>query len=343
MKKFKSFKDIKVGVIGYGGSFDMGRHHIEAVKAAGMTPTAVADTDAMQTSAAKADYPEIETFGSLAAMLKNSAVNLVIVITPHNTHAKLACEALRAGRHVVCEKPLAVTTAQCDRMISAARRNKVLLSAYHNRHWDGCIIEALRHIRRGEIGEVFRLDAHMGAYARPGDWWRSSRTISGGILYDWGVHLIEYGLQIIDSDVVEVAGFAKTGHWSEHTRWGRDTIADEGYAVVRFSHGRWMTLCITQIDSNPRPGRVEITGTKGSYVFDGDWWRKIVHRGGKKVITEGKNPPGRWGRYYQNVAAVLTGKEKLIITPQWSRRTVHILDLAQRSAKRRRALKARYP
>ncbi len=110
-------------------------------------------------------------------MLKKSDVNLVAIITPHNTHAALAVQCLRAGRHVVCEKPLAITTAECDRMIAEAKRAGVVLSTYHNRHWDGCILEAVdRVLGHGAVGDVFRIEAHMGAYGKPGDWWRSSRA-----------------------------------------------------------------------------------------------------------------------------------------------------------------------
>ena len=62
----------------------------------------------------------------------------------------------------------------------------------------------------------------MGGYNKPGDWWRSSKSVSGGILYDWGVHLLEYSLQIVDSDMAEVTGLAKRGFWAPQTKWKAD-------------------------------------------------------------------------------------------------------------------------
>ena len=191
MSKYKKAGDIKVGVVGYGPSFNMGRSHMNEMKKAGMVPVAVADIDPARLVAAQADFPGIETYDSFAQMLKKSDVDLVTVITPHDSHTSLALQALRAGRHVVSEKPLAITTTQCDSMIAAAKKSGVILSTYHNRHWDGSIMEALRQIRAGAIGDVIRIEAHMGAWDKPKDWWRSSKSISGGILYDWGVHLLE--------------------------------------------------------------------------------------------------------------------------------------------------------
>jgi predicted dehydrogenase len=342
MKRLGKPAEIRVGVIGYGGAFNMGKAHLTEMKQAGMTPTAVAELDPQRLEVAQADFPGIETYSSVAGMLKKSAVDLVTVITPHNTHARLAIQCLNAGRHVVCEKPMALTTAECDRMIAVARRRKLLLSTYHNRHWDGRILEAVRQVRSGVIGRVVRVEAHMGGWGRPGDWWRSSKTVSGGILYDWGVHLLEYALQLIDSDIVEVSGYRHDGFWSAKTKWKADTIEDEGFAVARFADGAWLTLRITNIDSNPKAGQVEITGTKGSYVFDGRTWEAVTHAGDATVRTQGANPESEGWRFYRNIADHLTKGSRLIITPEWARRPIHILDLARRSAAAGRSLRAKY-
>ncbi len=336
--------DIRVGVIGYGGAFNMGRQHLNEMKAAGMTPTAVAELDPARLAVACEDFPGIETYDTVARMLRQSAVDLVTIITPHNTHARLACQCLRAGRHVVTEKPFAITTAECDRMVRTAQRHKRVVSTYHNRHWDGCILRAVQEVKRHrKIGDIVRIEAHMGQWRQPGPTWRSSKSISGGILYDWGAHLLEYTLQLIDAPIAEVSGFAHRGFWAPTTAWGKDTTEDEGFVTVRFEGGPWMTLCITNIDANPKPGCVEITGTKGSYVFWIRKWKMVQRLGGDKVKeTEGDNPPSEGWRYYRNIAAHLTRGQKLVITPQWARRPIHVLDLAGRSAAAGRACRARY-
>ena len=344
MKLFKKPGDINVGVIGYGGAFDMGRAHLNEMKLAGMTPLAVAEIDPARLKVAAEEFCGIETYSSVSAMLRKSRVNLVTIITPHNTHARLAARCLRAGKHVVCEKPLAITTAECDAMIAAAKKSKVVLSTYHNRHWDGCIMRAVSQIRRrGAIGDIVRIEAHMGGYGHPGQWWRTSKSISGGVLYDWGVHLLEYSLQLIDSDITEVAACAHNGFWAPKTAWKGDTNEDEGFAMVRFASGQWLTLCVTNIDSNPKAGQLEITGTKGTYVFDGGTWKLTTRRRDATVLTSGKNPKSQGRRFYQNIADHLVRGDKLIITPEWSRRPIHILDLAYRSIRKAAAVKAKYP
>jgi len=344
MPHFPKASDIKVGVVGYGGAFNMGRAHLLQMKAAGMTPVAVTEVDAARLKVAEVDFPGIETYSTVEAMLKKSKVNLIALITPHNTHAPLAVKCLKAGRHVVCEKPLAITTVEVNAMMAAAKKSGVMLSTYHNRHWDGRILEAVRRIKKEKaIGSIVRIECHMGGYRQPGDWWRTSRTISGGILYDWGVHLLEYSLQLIDAEITEVTGFCHHGHWAPLTAWKKDSNEDEGFLVARFKNGQWLTLMISSIDSKAKEGWVEITGTKGTYLIDGDHSKTYVHDNGHITTTQFPNPPDEGQRYYDNVRDHLVKGKPLVITVEWSRRPIHILDLAVRSAKLGKSLSAKHP
>ena len=347
MKKTCLPADIRTGVIGYGAAFNMGRNHLREMQLAGMTPAAVCEIDPERLKVAITDFPDVQTYPNVTEMLRESNVNLVTIITPHKTHAKLALQCLEAGRHVVCEKPLALTTAECDAMIDAAKQSGVVLSTYHNRHWDGCILTAIDIIRNQKaIGEIVRVEARMGGRSKPSSWWRSSRSISGGILYDWGAHLLDYGLQLIDSEVVEVSGFAKTGYWAPRTDWKNDTNEDEASTTIRFRNGVWMQLTISSLDSNLKPGTLEITGTEGSYITDTRGYNsgyELRSRNGQSLtVEEGRHRPNEWYRFYQNIADHLTEGTKLIITPEWSRRPVHIIDLAVQSAQKGRTLPAKY-
>ena len=343
MGAYKRAKEINVGVIGYGGHFSMGKRHLSDMQAAGMTPVCVTDVDIERLKVAEQDFPGIGTFTSISRMLKKSEVNLVVIITPHNTHAKLALQCLRSGRHVVSEKPLAITTAECDAMIREAKKRRLLLTAYHNRHWDGCVIEALKHIRREKaIGEVYQVDGYLGGYGQPKDWWRSSKSISGGIAYDWGVHFLEYSLQIINDEMTEVTGYARNGFWAPKTAWKKDTNEDVVSIGVRFKGGKWLNLTVASMDANPKNGFLEIAGTKGSYLFDGGTYELIQQVGERKLITKGQNTNSQWPKFYKNVAAHLVKGTKLVITPEWARRPIHILDLASQSARKGMAIKTRY-
>jgi scyllo-inositol 2-dehydrogenase (NADP+) len=342
MKTYSSPDQIKVGVVGYGGAFNMGRQHLQQMQSAGMTPIAVTEVDPARLAVASTDFPGIETYATLDEMLEKSAVDLIVLITPHNTHAPLALKCLQAGRSVVSEKPLAITTAEVDAMIEAAQQNGAMLSAYHNRHWDGRIMQAVELVGQGTIGDIVRIECHMGGYSKPGDWWRTSRTISGGILYDWGVHLLEYSLQLIQAPLLEVIGVAHQGFWAPQTPWKEDANEDEGFVFVRFEGGQWLTLSISHIDSKGKEGWLEITGTKGTLVLDESVCKLHQHIDGKYTVTQLRNPKDQGQLYYDNVRDHLVNGTPLIISAEWARRPIHILDLAKQSATTNSAISTTY-
>jgi len=340
---------VKCGVIGYGGAFNMGRQHLQEMKRAGMVPTAVAEIDPARLAVATTDFPGIQTYATVAEMLDRSDVELLAIITPHNTHAPLSIQCLDAGRHVVVEKPFAITTDECDAMIAAAERRGLLVSTYHNRHWDGWILRAVDQIvGQRKIGAVYRIALQMGGRSMPRDWWRSDREISGGILYDWGVHLLEYALQLLPGrKLVEVSGHAKHGYWVSKAKadapWRLNPNEDEAALTARFDDGVWLTLNMTSLDMRHRPNFVEVVGTEGYYGLNWSGWEHAYRRDDETNVTEtGKHPESQGHLLYQNVADHLMRGERLVITPQWARRMIHVIDLGVQSAKAGRALQAKY-
>ena len=353
MQPYSSPKEIKVGVLGYGGAFNMGKSHLDQMKKAGMTPFAVCEIDPARLEVAKDDFPGIETYGSLDAMLKKSDVDLIVHITPHNLHYPLAAKCLKAGKHVVTEKPFVVTTREADKLIDLAEKHDVMVSTYHNRHWDGWILRARREIEKGAVGEVTRVQLRFGGYSMPREWWRTSKSISGGVMYDWGVHLLEYALQVVPGNITEVAGFAHTGHWEakagKSSPYFGDFNEDEATAIVRFDTGAMIDLRISQLEPTAQPP-MTIFGTGGAYVVERffgkdespEWTLHKADKQGRIKTSTGNHLKGKQHLFYKNVAEHLCGDTDLIITPQWARRPIHILDLADRSARQGKALRAKY-
>lgn len=142
----------------------------------------------------------------------------------------------------------------------------------------------------------------------------------------------------VDSGRLKVARL-----WAPKTKWRDDTHEDEASAINRFRNRVWMQLTICAIDSNTRPGRLEITGTEGSYtITSGSGYELRTRNGQSLVVEEGSNRPDEGHLFYQNIADHLTKGTTLVITPEWSRRPIHILDLASRSAKQGRTLAPKY-
>ena len=106
-------KVIRCGVIGYGGAFNMGRAHLTSmIENRGMEATAICELDPERQAVAAEGWPDAAIYGRVGDMLRHANLDLVAVITPHNTHARLALQCLNAKVSVVTEKPMAVTTRE---------------------------------------------------------------------------------------------------------------------------------------------------------------------------------------------------------------------------------------
>lgn len=319
--------EIRCAVIGYGGAFNMGKNHLNWINQAdGLRGVAACDTFPPRLESARLDFPDIRTYSNVEYLLADQNVDLVVIITPHNTHAELALQALRAGKHVVLEKPMCITIDEATEMIETAKANNLVLTTFHNRRQDGDYLAIKEVIEKGTIGDVFHVEAFMGGYGRPGDWWRSDKEISGGAFYDWGAHVVDWVLHFIPEKMESVTGFF-------HKRvWDHVTNEDQTQAIIRFAGGKLADIQISSIAYAKKP-RFRILGTKGSIVDD---WK-----GSFQVLTEHDGYPAEltvpykethWEAYYENLARHLLDGAPLEVTPESSRRIIAVLELAEKSS-----------
>lgn len=328
-------KPLKVGCIGYGQSFKMGRLHLTSLQKAGCTPVAICDLDQKCLEIAKSEWPRVETYRSSAQMLKKSDIELVVVITPHNSHAKLAVQCLEAGRHVVTEKPFCITVKEADLMIAAAKKAKRLLSVFHNRRWDGDYMTLREIVRQGLIGEVFQVEAFMGGYGHPSYWWRSHKPISGGAFYDWGAHICDWVLGLAGGKMTEITGvFQKDRVWHDVTNEEHCT------ALVRFDNGVSASIEWSHIAAAGKK-RWRVLGTKGA-IEDGpegsNSFHVVSYRDGVKMDMHIPWKESLWDAYYRNVIDHLLLGELLSVTPESARRVIALIETAERSSREGKSL-----
>ncbi|MCG9896155.1 MAG: Gfo/Idh/MocA family oxidoreductase [Fimbriimonadaceae bacterium] len=319
-------RTIRAGIIGYGGAFEMGRIHAEQMAAAGLQVTAVCDSDPARLALAAEQLPGVQTHLDHRLLLADPEIDLVVLILPHHLHAPVSIEASRAGKHVVVEKPMAVTTEEADAMIAAAAEAGRMLSIYHNRRWDGFFLLIRDLIRSGEIGSLVKLQFQIGEYRRPGPVWRADKRMMGSVLHSWGAHFIDWGLEIIPGRITGVFGHFRDDAWPEAS------VEDYGQALVRFDSGVVMDITIGTILSLDRP-MWQVLGTRGSLSWHwGEPVRVKVDRGGRIADFELPAPQGEEGfAFYRNVADHLRTGAPLAVTAEEGRRVVAVLQAAERS------------
>ena len=195
-------KIINFAVIGYGG---MGGYHGRELiqEKDGVKVTGVYDVDATRLEAAKKDG--FKTYETLDAVLKDESIEAVLIATPNDSHEELAIAALKAGKHVVCEKPVMMNTEELEEVIALAKLENKVFMVHQNRRWDNDFLIIRDLYQEKQIGELFQIESRVqGANGIPGDW-RHMKQHGGGMLLDWGVHLLDQILFMIDSPVKTVA------------------------------------------------------------------------------------------------------------------------------------------
>lgn len=321
-------KAVRCGIVGYGPTFGMGKLHADFIrKTPGLVVTAVCDIDPKRTDVAAKEQPDIRTFDNHKKMAASGLVDIAINITPHNVHAPLSLDLLKAGIGVVSEKPFCITVEQATKMIKAAREKKVLLTVFHCRRLDADYLAIRKIIDDGLIGEPFHCEAFLGSYQHPGDWWRSHKPISGGGIYDWGAHFMDWILNLMPYKMQSVTGFMSKRVWHDVTN------EDHCKAIIRFEGNRSGELEVSSIAAVGKP-KWRILGTKGGIVYD---WNKPVqvtsYAGGVKQQIEVQHPQDDWAPYYMRLADHLLGGEPLMVTPESARRVIAVLELAGKSNK----------
>lgn len=274
------------------------------------------------------------------AVLADKDVDLVVLATPNHTHADLAVAALEAGKHVVTDKVMCLSLADCDRMIRAARDNERMLSVFQNRRWDGDFLTVRKLIGAGELGDVRWIEmAWQGFGAWKG--WRGEADKGGGRFFDLGAHLVDQLLVLCPEAVTSV--YARMHHDLPDT----DTESS-ALVVVTFASGRTGVLDMSSLNAVPKP-RFYVCGTRATFAKHGlDPQEKAMIAGSIDAAEEApalfgrlhngaqeRTVPterGRWRNYYENIAAVLAGEAEPAIRLEEARRAIGVLDAARRSA-----------
>lgn len=330
---------IRCAVVGYGATFNFGWMHARWIQAVpDLKLVAICDQNPACAAKAKNDFPDVDADTDLRAMLGRDDVDMVSVVTPHNTHAPLVIECLNAGKHVVVDKPMCLHIAEATEMIETAKRANRTLAVFHNRRHDGNVRAIKEVIEQGLIGDVFHVELSACGYGRPGDWWRSHKEISGGALYDWGSHAIDWVLHLIPSKMKQVTGFFHKLVWHDVSN------EDQARAIILFENGAVADVTQSSIAYAGKP-LWRILGTKGAIVDTGrdaikGYTSDLVGPPGgsfKMTRSEGETEvrykESDWLTYYVNMANHLLRGAPVPVSGEDGRRVITVLETAEKSAK----------
>ncbi|UVF20968.1 Gfo/Idh/MocA family oxidoreductase [Microvirga terrae] len=208
----------------------------------------------------------IYDYQSFDRIADNDEIDIVYIILPNALHAEYTVRAFKAGKHVLCEKPMAVTAEECETMIRAGREADRKLMIAYRAQYEPYNMEAIRMAREGELGKIRLVTSDHGRILDPkvpADQWRMVKALAGGgSLYDIGIYSLQAARYITGEEPVEVSA-----HISSDTSDPRFREIEELVAFqLRFPSGALASL--TSSYSTSPVKRIQVFGSKASLVLD---------------------------------------------------------------------------
>ena len=329
---------VEVGLVGYGMA--AASLHAPLIGAEpGLRLRAVVSSDPAKVHR---DLPAVPVVPSIDTLLADEGIELVVVAAPNAVHHELAAAALRAGRHVVVDKPLTVTVPEADDLIALAAAADRRLAAFHQRRWDSDYLSLSRCVHTGQLG---RVSTYLARYDRfrpdPVDRWRERREPGAGLLFDLGAHLVDQALLLfgLPSTVLADVGAQRPG-----------AVVDDYFHVV-LGYGKLRAILHAgSLVLAPVP-RLEAHGDRGSFVSreidgqvaallagqrpGGDGWGRS---GGSASLTtvDGERPaervPGAYETFYRQMAAAVRGEGPVPVPAEQAREVIRVIESARRSS-----------
>ena len=340
-----------IAIIGFGGMGGWHRNTIEAIEE--LSLRGVYDIKPERCAAAK--ELGVHAYESLEALLNDPTVEIVTVAIPNHLHKDMCIRAMEAGKHVVCEKPVALSSDELLEMIEASKKNHVLFTVHQNRRWD----EDFRTLRymydQHTLGRVFRIESRVhGSRGIPGDW-RNQKECGGGMVLDWGVHLLDQILHMIHKPLLSI--YATLSYVTNEN-------CDDGFTVTLQFEGD-LTVVVEVGTSNfinlPRWYMLGENGSaiiqnfaqEGKIVMVSDWEKRdavpVVTAAGltktmaprtKETIQEYPLPKQKADikEFYRNVIKAARGEEPQLITHAQLMRVMKLMEAIFESAEQNKVI-----
>ena len=293
-------------------------------------------------------YPDIESVRSFDELIDDDTIELIVVNTPDNTHYEYAHKALKAGKHVVVEKPFTRTIRQGEELINLADKKNVILSVFQNRRWDGDFLTVRKILENGWLGRLVEFESNYMRYRNfiQPDTWKESAVHGIGISYNLGSHMID--------QAVALFGMPEAV-WADIDSLRCGSEIDDYYHIKLIYPDIKVTLKASYL-VREEGARYTLHGTKGSFLkFGLDPQEEMLKIGGNPSMPDwGKEPQSQWGilntemnglhfhgkietvagnysAYYNNIYDAIRKRDDLEVLPEQALNVLHIIEAARES------------
>ena len=337
-----------IAVIGLGG---MGTWHVQNIQKKVPSLKVKGAFDVRSEALEKTKQLGIKAYSSLEEVLGDPEIDLVTIAIPNDMHKETAIRAMRAGKNVVCEKPVTLNAGEMEEIIAVRNETGKLFSVHQNRRWDRDFRIVKEAKERGLLGQLTFVESKVQGSRGSMYGWRGYKRNGGGMLLDWGVHLIDQITQLDTSKLVKVDSHLLSVYTPE--------VDDNIKLMLLFESGMSAVLEMSTMCLIPSY-RWHVEGTGGTLMIKNwecegelyqlkqdaqmEWDEDIVYTEAGPTRTMAPRPKFTmneiplpevktdWADYYNNICDVLDGRAELIVKPEQSLRVMKIIDLLFKAA-----------
>ncbi|MBO5287296.1 MAG: Gfo/Idh/MocA family oxidoreductase [Clostridia bacterium] len=346
----------RIVVIGFGG---MGSWHVNhALKSDVLELAGIYDIDEKKSALAR--ERGIYAYSSLDEVIDDKSVDLVTIAIPNDVHLDTVVRCLEGGKHVICEKPVALSTPDLEEMISASVRSGKLFTVHQNRRWDVDYLAMQQLKDSGEIGKPIRIESRIhGSRGIPSDW-RGEKEHGGGMILDWGIHLIDQLMLIYKDEVIDTINCTVTNITNKEVDDGFYlTITFKSGAVAFVEVGTYNFISLPRFYMKAEKGSALIVDwrektkvAKCKYWHENDVLPVQTAAGLTKTMAprdsvtldeyELEIPKSDVHDFYRNFVKAIDGEASQLVTHDQMRLDMKIMEYAFKSAELGQTIKFEY-
>lgn len=347
-------KNIRIGILGYGF---MGHEHMSMLRRLdGYEVVGVYDIDPAQLT----DVPDgVRIYSSDDELIGDMNVDVVLIAVNNKSHCELVIKAAEAGKDIICEKPVALTVDELDRMVAAADRHGVRFTVHQQRRFDPDYRTIKAVYDSGRLGKIYSVKSSLYGFNGNMHDWHVYLSEGGGMLYDWGVHLLDQvlwmmpnaRLKTVYADLRNVINFEVDDYFKIIMRFDNDIVAEVELGTYfltdklneKWFERHWMVCgnkACAYVDGFDPEGKIVTTS------------KLLTNVGGKRTMTAAGptrsfGPPSegtlvtepvekaqtRHENFFENYYRAYMGEEEFVVKISETRRVLKLMDAVRESAK----------
>ena len=333
---------IKMAIIGMGG---MANWHFKNVTERVPEIKIVGAYDIREEAGEAIDSLGITNYKSPEAIYEDKSIDLVLIATPNDVHKSYSINCLQSGKNVLCEKPVTLNTAEFDEIAAVANKTGKLFTVHQNRRWDSDYLTVRKIVNEGILNDLYRIETRVQGSRMWVHGWRGYKVNGGGMILDWGIHLLDQLLDLFPQKVKSIHSHCHQIVMPE--------VEDDFTSMLHFEDGMTAVVNVSMSSFIPQPRwyvfAKDGTATIQNWDCEGEivklanpdeleWDENIVYTSAGPTRSMAPRPKhtietldlpvvkGDWLDLHRNIVQVLAGKAEPIVTHAQARRCMQVVD-----------------